>query len=71
MSVISGQLSQKIYMVGSLYMREVVCNLSIQHDQGTWYSQSGLHKVTQSYPERNDTYRDESEMPQDFPKTIY
>lgn len=39
-------LSKNVYMVSSLYIRQVVCNLNIQHDQGTFYSQSASHKAT-------------------------
>jgi len=60
-----GNLSRNIYMVGSLYIREVVCNPNIQHDQGTLYSQSAQPKATKGYP-GNDIYRGRSETLQDF-----
>lgn len=63
-----GNLSTNAYMVGSLYIKEVICNLNIQNDQKALYSQSALHKATQSFPGGNDTCRDKSEMLLDFEK---
>lgn len=41
-------LSRNISMVASLYIREEICNLNLQHDQGTGHRPSALHKAARA-----------------------